>query len=240
MRPKSSIVKSAEVPLMDKEHVIIAISAISGGGKSTVAHKLVEVLGDAVAIHFDDYTTPDTFPKDPVMLLEGGADFNRIKSPLLAHHLQALQRGESITSPNDNKIVAPAKYIIFEGPLGRAQQETGQYIDFLVFIDTPLEVGLARRILRSTPISAVEAMTREALIEQLSELGWLAENYLQWMRRIYLAQIEFVKPASDLIVAWDQSVDELAQAILMGLAEAQLMGCGTAGSQSGTPSKIVP
>jgi uridine kinase len=53
-----------------------------------------------------------------------------------------------VTSPVNGVTVAPAKYIIFEGPLGRVHQKTGQSIDYLVFIDTPLEVGLARMVLR--------------------------------------------------------------------------------------------
>jgi uridine kinase len=60
--------------------------SISGGGKSTVVQKLVELLGDAAAIHFDNYETPDTYPQDPVAALESGADFNVVKSPFVACH----------------------------------------------------------------------------------------------------------------------------------------------------------
>ena len=34
--------------------VIIGISAVAGGGKTTVTKRLVEAMGDAVALHFDD------------------------------------------------------------------------------------------------------------------------------------------------------------------------------------------
>jgi len=207
---------------MSKKNFVIAVSSISGGGKSTVVHKLIELLDDSVAIYFDDYETPDTYPENPTILLNRGADFNVIKSPLLAQHLHALKSGQPVIHPITGKVVSPAKHIIFEGPLGRAQHETGQYIDFLVFIDTPLEIGLARRINRGISGKEVEKMNREDLIKQLKSIGWLAENYLVWMRRSYLVQLDTVKPASDLIMNWETSPDDLAKAIINALAEAKL------------------
>jgi len=207
---------------MGKKNIVIAVSSISGGGKSTVVHKLVELLDNSVALFFDDYETPDTYPKNPAVLLDRGADFNVIKSPLLAQHLYALKSGQPVIHPKTGKAVPPAKHIIFEGPLGRAQHETGQYIDFLVFIDTPLEVGLARRLSRGISGKECEKMSREDLTKQLKSIDWLAENYLAWMRRSYLVQLDTVKPASDLILNWEQSPDDLAKAIINALAEAKL------------------
>jgi uridine kinase len=207
---------------MFRNHNIIAVSAIAGGGKSTVVRKLVELLGDAVAIHFDDYTTPETYPSDFNAWSKSGYDFNEINSPQLAQHLQALKRGEAVTSPANGMTIAPTKYILFEGPLGRANQETGQYIDFLVFIDTPLEVGLARMILRASARQEVAQMTQDNLIEQIDSITELAESYLMWTRNAYLAQLEQVKPASDLIVDGTQSIEAIATAIIDALNEAEL------------------
>lgn len=204
---------------MEKEHRIIAISSVSGGGKTTVVRKLVEILDDAVAIHFDDYETPDTYPKNPAALMERGADFNVIKSPLLAQHLAALRHGEPVTSPITGEVVHPARHIIFEGPLGRAQHETGQYIDYLIFIDTPLEVGLARRVSRSVASLPLEEMSREELQRALKNLGGYANNYLLWTRRAYLMQRELVRPGSDLILDGEQPPEEIAQAIVDALAQ---------------------
>ena len=208
---------------MYEDHKIIAVSAIAGGGKSTVVRKLVDLLEDAVPIHFDDYTTPETYPSDFNAWAESGYDFNEINSPQLAQHLQALQMGKSVTSPANGMTIAPAKYILLEGPLGRANQETGQYIDFLVFIDTPLEVGLARMILRASAMSEVAQMTRDELIGQIDSITELAESYLMWTRNAYAAQLEQVKPGSDLIVDGTQSVEEITTAIINALNEAELV-----------------
>jgi uridine kinase len=205
--------------IMEKENRVIAVSSVSGGGKSTVVRKLVDLLDDAVAIHFDDYETPETYPQNPAVLLERGTDFNVIKSPLLAQHLQALRRGEAVVSPAAGGVVAPARYIVYAGPLGRAQHETGQYIDYLVFIDTPLDVGLARRLSRTVVNYDVENMSREELQRALASLGRWAEDYCLWMRRGYMLQRELVRPGSDLILDGEQPAEALAQAIVQALAE---------------------
>ena len=205
---------------MSKNYKVIAVSAIAGGGKSTVTRKLVELLGDAVSIHFDDYTTAETYPEDPAALLKEGADFNMIKSPLLAQHLQALRTGNVVTNPNTGEAIVPARHIIFEGPLGRAQHETGQHIDFLVFIDTPLEIGLARMVSRLIP-PAEEEMAAGELKERFNALKGLLNGYLSWMRLGYLAQFDQIRPVSDLVLAWNQPVEDQAQAIIDALAEAQ-------------------
>ncbi|MBE0635939.1 hypothetical protein IH601_08085 [Candidatus Bipolaricaulota bacterium] len=207
---------------MDRTGLVVAISSISGGGKSTVVRELVNQLDDAVAIYFDDYETPETYPKSPAAIVGDGADFNEVKSPLLAQHLCSLKNGEPITSPKSGMVVQPAKIIVFEGPLGRAQQETGQYIDYLVFIDTPLEVGLARRFSRSLGNADIESMSKDELQNQLKNVQWLADNYLLWMRDAYLAQLQQVRPDSDVILDWQQAPEALASAIIDALAEANL------------------
>jgi hypothetical protein len=63
---------------------------------------------------------------------------------LLAEDLKRLKHHQEITSPVDQKKVLPAAYILFDAPLGRAHGETGQYIDLMVYLDTPLDVAMAR------------------------------------------------------------------------------------------------
>lgn len=201
-----------------KKPIVIAISSISGGGKSVVVKKLAEMLENSIAIHFDDYETPDTYPKNPLDLMKNGIDFNVVKSPLLAQHLQMLKNGETVSTPQ-GEILAPTRFIIYEGPLGYAQHETGQFIDFLVFIDTPLEIGLARRFSRSFATSHYEDKTREQLIRLIEELKSFTDGYLLWTRNAYHALAEVVRPESDLNLDWDQTPEALANAIIQALRE---------------------
>ena len=201
-----------------KKPIVIAISSISGGGKSVVVKKLAEMLENSIAIHFDDYETPDTYPKNPLDLMKNGVDFNVVKSPLLAQHLLALKNGEEVTTPR-GEVLSPARYIVYEGALGYAQHETGQFIDFLAFIDTPLEVGLARRFSRSFATSHYEEKSREQLIRLIEELKSFTDGYLLWTRNAYHALAEVVRPESDLILDWDQTPEALANAIIQALSE---------------------
>ena len=203
---------------MIKQPKVIAISSVSGGGKSVVVKKLAELLDNSVAIYFDDYETPDTYPKNPLDLMKNGVDFNVVKSPLLAEHLQALKNGETVTTPR-GEVLEPADFIIYEGPLGYAQHETGRFIDFLVFIDTPLEIGLARRFGRAFSTSHYEEMDRDQLVRLVKSLQVYANEYVAWTQKAYFAQREIIRPASDLILDWEQPPEALAKAIIQALKE---------------------
>lgn len=207
---------------MKKQPFVIAISSVSGGGKSVVVKTLAEMLEDAIAIHFDDYETPETYPKNPLDLMKNGVDFNVVKSPLLAEHLQALKNGESVTTPR-GEVLSSARFIIYEGPLGYAQHETGQFIDFLVFIDTPLEVSLARRFARSFATSHYEDKNREQLIRLIKELESFSHEYLLWTRNAYQALVDVVRPTSDIVLNGEQTPEALAQAIIQTLKEKNLL-----------------
>jgi uridine kinase len=199
-----------------KKPIVIAISSISGGGKSVVVKKLAEMLENSIAIHFDDYETPDTYPKNPLDLMKNGFNFNVIKSPLLAQHLQMLKNGETVTTPQ-GEVLAPARFIVYEGPLGYAQHETGQFIDYMVFIDTPLEVGLARRFSRSIATSHYEDLNHEQLLRLVKHLKSFSDDYLLWIRKVYQIQLDIIRPASDLILEWDQTQEALTKDIIQAL-----------------------
>ena len=132
----------------NKSSFVIGISSVSGGGKTAVAKKLTELLQDAVILCFDDYDDTTVHPEDLHTWLTAGADYNVWKTPGLTSDLQSLTTGNYITSPVDGSTIPAAKYIVFDAPLGRANSDTGRFIDFMVFIDTPLDIAMARRLLR--------------------------------------------------------------------------------------------
>ena len=174
------------------------------------------MLDDTLATYFG--LPPTETPRDYQAWFKRGADLNEIESPQLAEHLQALRLGKTVTSPVDGVTVTPAKHIIFEAPLGRVQHKTGQYIDFLVFIDTPLEVSLARMVMRDIANIAMDQMSREEAVGQLKSVKMLVESYFTVRRPYFQALIQQVKPTSDLILDGEQSTDDLAKAIIDRLA----------------------
>lgn len=59
-----------------------------------------------------------------------------------------LKSGHSIVHSITQDVLKPTRFIIFDAPLGRLHQQTGQYIDFCIHIEVPLDSSLCRRILR--------------------------------------------------------------------------------------------
>ena len=73
--------------------VSIGISAVAGGGKTAVTKRLVEVLGDAVSLHFDDYDDTNVHPDDLQRWFAAGADYDAYRTPVFTGHLEALKAG---------------------------------------------------------------------------------------------------------------------------------------------------
>ena len=132
---------------MNKSAFTIAVSGPSGSGKSTLTKQLRDKLVDAISFHFDDYASTNKYPDDFVEWLKKGADPKLVQNPDFNRDLYELVQGRSIKLPN-NQMVKSEKYIIVEEPFGRGRGGMAELIDFVVCIDIPLEVALARRILR--------------------------------------------------------------------------------------------
>ncbi len=61
--------------------------------------------------------------------------------------MHALRHGQKVTSPR-NEVITAAPVIIIEEPWGRQRAEIAPLIDYVVHIDIPLDVSLARRLFR--------------------------------------------------------------------------------------------
>ena len=104
--------------------------------------------------------------------------------------------------------------------MGRERVEMAPLIDFVVVIDTPLEIALTRRLLRDIgPISLehIEKASKEQLAEGFVEIVTYLEGYLSGYldvgRDLYIAVQERAKENWDLELDGCLSVDELAQQI---------------------------
>lgn len=60
---------------MKKSPVVIAISAVSGGGKTTTINELSKKLPSSRTIYFDDYEFKEC-PTDFFEWIQNGSDFN--------------------------------------------------------------------------------------------------------------------------------------------------------------------
>jgi uridine kinase len=116
---------------------------------------------------------------------------------LLNKHLQDLNSGNSIEYPSycyvthtrlpNFDITNPAPIIILEGIMLLTQIQLFDQFDIKVFVDTPLDVCLMRRMLRDTQ-------------ERGRSIGSVAKQYEDTVKPMYHKFIEPSKVLADLIV----------------------------------------
>ncbi|CUB59084.1 Uridine kinase [Bacillus subtilis] len=76
-----------------------------------------------------------------------------------------------------------------------------QFIDVTIFIDTPLDIAMARRILR------------DYKEDTMSEIHNDLKHYITYARKAYLEALHTVKPNSDIVLDGSLSVDEIINQI---------------------------
>ena len=101
-----------------------------------------------------------------------------------------------------------AKQIILDFPFGRRHPRFADIIDLDVFIDTPLDVAMARRILRDC-----FGETRKSSEEALEDLRAELTHYLVKARFPFLDACK-ARDASDLILDGWSSLDDLKTEVL--------------------------
>jgi uridine kinase len=128
------------------EHVptaIIAIDGCGGAGKSTLAAKLAEALGDAPIVSTDDFASWDN-PNDwwPRLLHE-------VLEPLRNGQPARYRRYDWASRRLENWIDVPAAptWLILEG-VGAARLEFEPYLTFRIWVEAPRAVRLQRGIAR--------------------------------------------------------------------------------------------
>jgi len=189
---------------------VIAIAGASGAGKTTLVRKVAECLDDAVPFFFDDYerTEGATAPADLNAWLAGDRDPNAWSRPVMAGHLRRLRSGESVVNPRHQTIIEPAAFIVMEEPFGRRRNEICDLVDFVVCIDLPLEIALARRLLEY----ATKAKDPAKYVEMLQSF---LTRYLQaGTRETYIAANALAMQERNLVVDGTRNPNVIAQDVV--------------------------
>tara|TARA_R110002020_G_scaffold427838_3_gene637253 strand:+ start:743 stop:1375 length:633 start_codon:yes stop_codon:yes gene_type:complete len=182
---------------------IIAIAGASASGKSlfasTVYQELVaELGGHGIAILAEDAYYRDqshmSFEQRQLTNYDHPAAFEH---ELLVQHLGQLRRGEPVEMPQysykthtrlqDTIKINPGKVIMVEGILLLHDPKLRQLFDISVFMDTPLDVCLLRR------------MTRD-VEERGRTIQSVAEQYQETVRPAFFEFILPSKQFADLVV----------------------------------------
>ncbi|NGX51468.1 MAG: Uridine kinase [Chlamydiae bacterium] len=185
-------------PLLFASSIIIGIAGGSGAGKTTLADKLKESLGDDVAI-----IRQDNYYKDLTHLSMSEREKTNFDAPnsldfaLLHSHLVDLKEGLIIQQPTydftthnrtDVTIdVYPKKIIIIEGSLLLAIPEIREICDMKLYIDVDMDICLCRRIERDQR-------------ERGRNFTDIRNQYLSTVRPMFLKYVAPSKSYADLII----------------------------------------
>lgn len=182
---------------------IIAIAGASASGKSlfasTVYQELVaEFGGERISVLAEDayYRDQDHLSMEQRVLTnyDHPAAFEH---ELLARHLVTLQSGEAVDMPQycykthtrktDTIRVQPAKVILVEGILLLTDARLRELFDITVFMDTPLDICLLRRMKRDVE-------------ERGRTISSISEQYEHYVRPAFFEFIAPSKQYADIVV----------------------------------------
>lgn len=144
--------------------VVIGIAGASASGKSLFAQSVYREVSDELGADCISVISEDSYYKDQsnmTMAQRVRTNYDHPKSmdhALLVEHLVQLKSGHSIELPQysyqehtrlaETMTFQPSKIIILEGILLFTDEAIREQLDASIFMDTPLDICLARRIER--------------------------------------------------------------------------------------------
>lgn len=196
----------------------IGICGGSGSGKSELARALVAALptDQAVLVELDSYYhAAINFPAS----IKGNYDHPlSLDEARLVEDLQKLRAGQSINKPcydftihnraRFSEKVIPKPFIIIDGILLFALQQVAQLVDLSVFVDTPADIRLARRLLRDVR-------------ERGRTLDDVLDQYLKTVRPMHEQYVEVVKTKTDILVSGMDKIEAEVAAVLAAIPNHQ-------------------
>ena len=182
---------------------IIAITGASASGKTLFAQTIYQELKEELGESSITIIKEDAYYHAQDHLSMTDREQNNYDHPdafehsLLANHLKQLQDGQAVESPvycykthtraKETKTVSPSNIVLVEGILLLSNEALRDTFDIKVYMDTPLDICLIRRIKRDT-------IERERSIESITN------QYLTSVRPMYYQHIEPSKAFADIVV----------------------------------------
>lgn len=154
---------------------IIAIGAVTAGGKTTLVNAIKDKLTRTASLHFDDYSF-DGEVNDFYKWGSDGANYNVWDlSPLKA---------------DIEKIINSDRYdyLLLDYPFAYQNKMIKDYLDCCIFIDTPLDIALARKVLRDMKESSAD------------DIRYEMDVYLKYARIAYVQMLQDILPISDYVI----------------------------------------
>jgi len=178
---------------------VVGVAGGTGSGKTTVAETIVASLApENVAIIQHDHYYRDR----PDLSYEDRCELNfdhpeSLETDLLVAHLERLKKGETVDTPvydfkthrraEETRRIEPREVIVVEGILVFVERRLRQQLDLKLFVDTPSDIRVFRRIRRDIE---KRGRTFESVREQ----------YYATVRPMHLQFVEPSKSYADLII----------------------------------------
>ncbi len=185
--------------LITPHPVTIGVAGGTASGKSTVSANLLEQAGShniAYLSHDSYYRNTGQIPRTP----DGRPNFDHpdsLETSLLVTHIRQLQNWLPVEQPvydftthsrrPETVSVLPQPVILVEGILLFVEPELRSCFDIRIFVDTPDDIRLIRRLRRDV---AERGRTVDSVIEQ----------YLATVRPMHLEFVEPSKRHADVII----------------------------------------
>ena len=184
---------------MSDKPIIIGIAGPTASGKSCLANTIVGELGSdqVVIIHEDSYYRDQSHL---AMEDRGKVNYDHpdtFEHELFFEHLLELQKGNTVKIPQydhtehvrtPNTIsIGQHRIIVLEGIMLFVEEKLRELMDIRIFIDTPLDVCLARRLKRD-------------IVERGRTIESVLDQYQATVRPSYFQFIEPSKRHANIIV----------------------------------------
>lgn len=184
---------------MNRETMIIGIAGASASGKTLLANTIVDELGSKQVVIISE----DSYYKDHKGLSHEELSKVNYDHPdafehdLLCDHLRSLLKGEAVEVPTydftthsrkkETRNVGKHTIVVLEGILVFVLPELRDLMDIRIFMDTPLDICLLRRLQRD-------------ILERSRTIESVVDQYQNTVRPMFLQFVEPSKRYADIIV----------------------------------------
>lgn len=211
---------AAQIPRLPFPPTVLGVAGCSGSGKTTLANEMARMLR-GLRFHLDDYYLDLGHMPLEERRQQNFDDPSMIEIPLLAEHIAALARGDSIDRPmydfgtytrmpGRTERVTSGPFLIIEGIFALHFAELLPLYQFSIYVDAPDALCFERRLKRD-----------------LDERGRSEESVrFQWENRVRPSSNEFVRPSAanaDLVVDGSDALDWKVERVMSEMRKRNLL-----------------